>query len=487
MQKVDSRKIALVVLFVLILIVIGMLAGKVTYSFLAPHLDEDKFVEGGVTATGDTLLFSKGDAINLTKDASTLVNDNLTSKTSPSVKLVSGDETKKATSTYFVGFEINNNTFAYSVNEDTPELILTVQDENGKIIETSSDELKFVTSGGVSGFDITGKIGAFNVVSEKEISTLEGEKEKVHTWTFTLTFINLSDVDQSVNESAKIELNIILQKNRIYRNFSEYLKTSSKNPLEKGIYYISFKDETETTSINNESYRFIGNNENVKNYVCFGYDDITKKYNENWCPEEYLYRVIGVVDGYVKLVKNTSISELAWNTKEATNGVTNSWNNASLQEHLNTTYLNGFTSAWQNRIATVSWNMPKVNHDILNESTPKALINYEKTENVKEAKVGLMNIVDYVLAANNVNEVKLINYNKEEIKSDNWIYLSNPSNEWLINANDDSTSLYYKSEVGSILYSNATDTKSVRPVFSLEPKVTVTGGEGTISNPYRID
>ncbi len=482
MQKVDSRKIALVVLFVLILVVIGMLAGKVTYSFLAPHLDDDKFVEGGVTATGDTLLFSKGEGINLTADVSTLGDNNLTSETSPSVKLTSEDETKKAKATYFVGFEINSNTFAYSVNENTPELILTVKDETGEIVKTSSDELQYVTSGSVSGFDITGKVGAFNIVSEKEISTLEGESEKIHTWTFTLTFINMPNVDQSINESAKIELNVILQKNRIYRNFVEYLKNEEEN----GLKYIAFKEDN-TSNITNESYRFVGNNESVKNYVCFGYDDITKAYKENWCPEEYQYRVIGVIDGYVKLVKNTSVNELAWNSSEAVDGLSNVWKNTSLKGYLNTTYLNGFANSWQKKIATVGWNMPRVNHDILLESVPKALIGYDKSEIALDAKVGLMNITDYVLAANNVNEVKLSNYNQEEIKTNNWMYLSNQSDEWLINADDDANSIYYKNEEGSINHGSVTDLKAVRPVFYLEKKVTITGGSGTASDPYRID
>ena len=43
------------------------------------------------------------------------------------------------------------------------------------------------------------------------------------------------------------------------------------------------------------SYRFSGANPN--NYVCFGSDAAT-------CPNDNLYRIIGVFDGEVKLIKN---------------------------------------------------------------------------------------------------------------------------------------------------------------------------------------
>ena len=42
------------------------------------------------------------------------------------------------------------------------------------------------------------------------------------------------------------------------------------------------------------SYRYTGANPN--NYVCFGSTEST-------CPNEYLYRIIGVFDGQVKLIK----------------------------------------------------------------------------------------------------------------------------------------------------------------------------------------
>ena len=60
------------------------------------------------------------------------------------------------------------------------------------------------------------------------------------------------------------------------------------------------------------SYRYSGANPN--NYVCFGSDEET-------CPNDNLYRIIGVFDGQVKLIKLTLFGSFAWNSE-----VNNEWN-----------------------------------------------------------------------------------------------------------------------------------------------------------------
>ena len=60
------------------------------------------------------------------------------------------------------GIKIYENTYTYS-SGTTAELILSVYDENGTLLEASSDTLSFVEVGGVKGFDITGKTITTNV------------------------------------------------------------------------------------------------------------------------------------------------------------------------------------------------------------------------------------------------------------------------------------------------------------------------------------
>lgn len=217
MQKIDGRKISLVVIFLLILVVIALFIGKFTYSYLAPDIDDDKEQQGVITASGDTLIFSKGKVISLNATTDNFNSDsgNITSSTSPTVKLVASEKTKNASATYFAGVNIYKNSFVSS--DGNAEVILTVRDETGTVLQSSSDTLNYVTVNGVSGFDITGKTGAFNISSDHLITTTSSTNGTTHTWTFTLTFVNKT-TDQSINEDASLDMEVTLQKDKIVLN-----------------------------------------------------------------------------------------------------------------------------------------------------------------------------------------------------------------------------------------------------------------------------
>lgn len=117
--------------------------------------------------------------------------------------------------------------------------------------------------------------------------------------------------------------------------------------------------------------------DNVKNFVCFGSD-------ASICPEDNLYRIIGVFDGKVKLIKwdyangnllgtngdyasssstdgylqydgfQTTIYNYYWNNKLET--ATNTWSLSELNTiNLNTNFLNNIGTTWANKIATTTW------------------------------------------------------------------------------------------------------------------------------------
>ena len=58
-------------------------------------------------------------------------------------------------------------------------------------------------------------------------------------------------------------------------------------------------DDGTIIDANDNSYRYAGTNDEVKNYICFGSDNET-------CPENNLYRIIGVFNNHVKLIKATA-------------------------------------------------------------------------------------------------------------------------------------------------------------------------------------
>ncbi|MBO7079944.1 MAG: hypothetical protein J6W64_09070, partial [Bacilli bacterium] len=212
MERIKKNK-TLTVLAILIALLTVLFLGKVTYSFLGPTIDDIMHTRGGITSqSGYSLTFSKGNDldINASIDNFYTGSGNLQVSTNPTATLTNGTGSS-VTATYVAGIIIAQNTFQYSTVGNTPELILTVLDENGNAVTTSSDSLTYVTSGGVSGFDVTNKKGAFNIVINHSITT---SSTTTHTWTFRLTFVNLG-TDQSINEAAKFSALVTLQQDNI--------------------------------------------------------------------------------------------------------------------------------------------------------------------------------------------------------------------------------------------------------------------------------
>lgn len=76
------------------------------------------------------------------------------------------------------------------------------------------------------------------------------------------------------------------------------LATCVKNFGDQGVEVsnIYIHDSSLTNGAGDNSYRYAGASEKVNNYVCFGS-------TENPCLEDNLYRIIGVIDNKVKLIK----------------------------------------------------------------------------------------------------------------------------------------------------------------------------------------
>ena len=252
---------------------------------------------------------------------------------------------------------------------------------------------------------------------------------------------------------------------------------------ENGLYY---HDGVGTyTNANQEagdnSYRYSGANPN--NYVCFGSDAAT-------CPDDKLYRIIGLFDDdkdgtyNIKLIKNTSIGNYAWNSEKD-----NTWDESTkpdIRTTLNSTFLGTINSTWQEKIAEHNW---KVGGMVQGGSgTAKDYYNTEigsssgsTTDNMK---IGLMYVSDYGYAAAPSNWTTGL-YIYDSARSTNWLYLG--PDEWTISRN---TNSYYHVfsviNAGLLGGSYVALTYAVRPSFYLESSVVLTGGSGTSSDPYRL-
>ena len=230
------------------------------------------------------------------------------------------------------------------------------------------------------------------------------------------------------------------------------------------------------------SYRYAGTNPN--NYVCFGSDAAI-------CPNDNLYRIIGVFGSQVKLIKSTSYGTIAWDSNN-----TNNWQTSTLKNTLNSTYLNSL-GEWSNLIeANTTWYLGGTS---TNQATPKQFYGYERGTTVYSGRptsditaIGLMYPSDYGYAAS-PDYWSYPFYSSSGGSSDyrfainsNWLYLG--SVEWTITPNSSNSNYVFYVFYNGIVdnYYNARRGNAVRPVFYLKSNVALVDGVGSSGDPYRV-
>ena len=153
------------ILMLITLLGFFVVVGGATYAYFV--------AQGGATSNGsvrvqssttDNLSFSVGSSIALTADQSSFASGkgNVTGSTTATALLTANNATNKATEHYYLYFNITNNPFIYSTSSNSAEILLTLTDPNGTIV-TELDGMNYVTSGGVSGFDITTYTGTIKL------------------------------------------------------------------------------------------------------------------------------------------------------------------------------------------------------------------------------------------------------------------------------------------------------------------------------------
>ena len=268
----------------------------------------------------------------------------------------------------------------------------------------------------------------------------------------------------------------------------------------------------------------------INNYICFGSDETT-------CPVDNLYRIIGVFDGRVKLIKadyattdllgtdgayNTkfkinyhysipsyyrggksvdSLGSYYWNSK---NDFINTWSTSLLNKtNLNTNYLNNIGSKWANMIDTTTWKvggntLSNIRNAISSVAYQNEIIN-PSTSTTYEAKVGLMYASDYGFAADpstwtiNVGTFMGKTDAGEYIMDKNWMYMG--LDEWTITPETsgslNSFSLSGTGGISSVKISLASGPTyndiTVRPTFYLNSSIRYSSGSGTKDDSIRID
>ena len=528
-KKIKSNKL-LSILSVLIIGVFFILIARVTYAYLAPVFNSAKTDVMGSSDTVDDFKFELGNPLKINATPTTLKENGTNYVTSTTAKaLLKANSTKKtATYNYYVYFQIKSNTFTYS-DGSTPEIILSVTNPNGEEV-TSIEGLTYGTFNGVSGFDVTTKNGLFNIANSYEITSNSSTSYTTQSWTIKITYLNLS-TDQSSNFGNSMEVNVFIRKDILPTTLADVCNSGSN--LASCITALSDKSVSNLTNIyyhdsalangaGDNSYRYAGASESVNNFVCFGS-------TTNPCPTDNLYRIIGVFEDKVKLIKYdyatsallgtdgdyngsykpnlsyykgslTSINTYYWNYKNNTsinNGLgSNEWSTSLLNKiNLNTNYLNNIGTTWSNMIEDTTW---KVSGYSTNSVTPSEMYTAEITNATKTygpsdgtSKIGLVYVSDYVFAASpSAWTTTLAGYrgndaNGTSIKTINWMYMGH--DEWPITPlSVNSRGVFRLNIGGSLNGSTANHDYGSRPVMYLKASVLYAGGSGTKDSPITL-
>ena len=435
------------------------------------------------TYTTDVFNFEVGSDISIYADATSFASGkgNASGSTFAKAILTANNKTNTATEHYYLYLNISNNTFLYTQNESTPELLLTITDASGNAVtDITSLAYKTVTDGkgtSISGYDITNKSGLITLFNNKEITA---NPTKTDEWNITVTLVNY-DKDQSKNAGKSFSAKLMIQKEE-YKlpTLAEYVKSQYTGTQgDNGIYY---HESSLANGAGDNSYRYAGASDSVNNYICLGSNEAT-------CPDANLFRIIGVFGAQTKVIRAKSVGNKQWHTS-----ADNTWSSSSLNTYLNGEYLTSLGTIAE-KIATTTWKVGGGSWANIGTSVPKTAYQYEVGSSAStttyDAKIGLMYVTDYYYSAS-PSAWTLMGYNSDATKdyraakTTNWLYLG--SYEWTISRrSDDTYSAFFVGSTGRVNDVGVTNSYAVRPSFNLLSSTTYVSGSGSMSDPVRVN
>ena len=313
------------------------------------------------------------------------------------------------------------------------------------------------------------------------------------------------------------------QKNTLaYKLISDYYYSEKSEVTNNGIKYYYDREHNLMSDLAG-NVRYYGKSPN--NYVYFNCDTYPETNCEKW-------RIIGVFDGKVKLIKEGSIGTLAWDYDYNDDGQSttydNNWTTATLNTLLNGSYYNNLNTTsyyYDSGTKANTINFATNNTGIKNDTTRNMISNtywnlggwssssiysdkayeYERGTTVAAGndaswtgKIALAYASDYGYAGD-------FNYCTDTL----WMYYDydaytageNPSTEcrdndwmrdgswyWLLNHNSGSSGCSWFVGVHGRVnpWIDTRHGDAIRPVLYLNSELAIESGDGSSSNPYRI-
>ena len=262
---------------------------------------------------------------------------------------------------------------------------------------------------------------------------------------------------------------------------------------------IYYHDSSLENGAGDNSYRYAGASDSVNNYVCFGS-------TESPCPTDNLYRIIGVFNGKVKLVKYNDIGTFDTSKFDAT-----SFADTEAYNALNSTFIDTFDIRWKNMISTENWisgivsssSVSKLNFKnnntnvkfLAGSATSPLTINWYTAKNWYIVESGAEHKLSMKIGTISISELRYAmnssNWNLSTLDNTSWLYYNKNEAFYLFECFTDNVANdaygYYMTTDG-ILYAYISPTKIspleyittyVRPSFYLVSSVLYKSGIGT--------
>ena len=479
MIKLKPRTRIILLSVISILIVITIVLG-ITYSFMQANIDSSSVTEVSLSSCAKITLSDTGASINLNK--TNPISKNRALQTTPYTFTVT------SSCESYVGFNLylatlNTNTLVdssvhYIITRNGSKDILAegiLSEATNALSEFTSDDQNQLNIGINGTFGTIYRLYNDDIPLQGEVSYdlyLYVDSEVTDASTMGKTFnagIAVKSYDREADPATFADYII----NEVYTG------TDGENDLyfHDGIGTYTNADQ----EAGDNSYRYSGVNPN--NYVCFGATGADCQNAENQ------YRIIGVFNNQVKLIKSTSYGEYAWEQDWDTQG--NTWDASTkpdIYTTLNTTYYNTIPAEWQNLIAETTWqvggmawsetNTAKQYYDV---EVGTGQSGYEET-----MKIGLMYVSDYGYGASPEKWTTALY--EDNYGTDNWMYMGDI--EWLISRYTGKADRAFNVDSyggGYVVIATVDYAYAVRPSFSLTSTATISSGTGTSTDPFVLN
>lgn len=395
---------------------------------------------------------------------------------------------------------------------------------NNNIIYNTAPSVRLMNDrlGGTTTSLDGGNIRYYGITSDiKQISYAWQSRETGSFFSYAFIQMEVSNPYELLLQAISSESNCIGTISQITDCSSNYsaLGFSNTTECEAGLpTLISQLTEGTMSSVNELKQHYCTNVKNIiepgtlNNYIYFNCSDYSNQ-SSSTCE---VWRIVGVFDGKVKIIRSSIIGNLSWDYDKNDDGTSttfdNNWSTATLQKLLNESYYNGIgtityyndnstsvdlnmsnigikNDITRNMIAEVAWNIGSAN--------TTGFVNNIYSEEITATWIGRLSLLtasEYVYAGDLLCDLSPSDYIDIPFTcvDNNWtttiITNNNSNNGWLITPTSDNSNDAWNVDSSGHLYSSGSTYNAfgVAPVLYLNSELEIESGDGSSESPYKL-